>query len=102
MDDYKKQQEEEMKEAIRKIASIKTKPYLDKTSKKLERKAEVELSDLGFNPDYIKYGAGAAKLIDALNKKEIEGGVDIGPNTKIKGTISPREKAIKLLFNKSF
>lgn len=102
MDDYKKREEEEAKQAIRRLASIKAKPYLDQTAENVKKKAELKLSDLGVDPEYLKYAAGAAGLADVLNRQEVEGSVDLSEDLKLQGKISPREKAIKLLYNKDF
>lgn len=102
MDDYKKQQEEEAKKAIRRVASIKTKPYLDEQAAKLQKKAGLELSDLGVDEDYLKYVAGLAKAADSLNKQEIEGSIPLNDDLTLEGKLSPKEKAIKLLYNKGF
>lgn len=102
MEDYRKKEEEEAKQAIRKLASIKAKPYVDKTSEQIQKKAKLKLSDLGVDEDYMKYAAGAAGLADALQKQELEGSVNLTDDLELEGKISPREKAIKLLYNKSF
>ena len=67
-DDREKQ---EALEAIRKVASIKAKPYVDKLKEKAEKKAKLSLSDLGIEPEYLKYAAGAAKLADSLQKQAL-------------------------------
>ena len=89
-------------EAIRKVASIKAKPYIDKLKEKAEKKAKLSLSDLGVEPEYLKYAAGDAKLADSLQKQELEAGIDVGEDLRLEGKMSPREKAIKLLYNKGF
>ena len=102
MDDYRKKEMEEAEQAIRRLASIKAKPYLDETSKKIQDKANLKLEDLGVGQDMLGYIGGAAGLADALRRQEIEGSMDINDNLKIEGKMSPREKAIKLLYNKRF
>lgn len=89
-------------EAMRKVASLKLKPYKDRMEEKLKKKAKVSLSDLGIEPEYLKYAAGAAKLADSLQKQELEAGIDVGEGLRLEGKMSPREKAIKLLYNKGF
>lgn len=90
--------EQRAMDAIRKVASIKAKPYI----KKAEENTLKKLSQLGIEPDYLKYAAGTAKALEALKNQEIEGSVDISPNLELEGKMSPREKAIKLLYKKSF
>ena len=89
-------------EAMRKVASLKLKPYKDKMEDQIKKKAKVSLSDLGVDPEYLKYAGGAAKIADSIAKEELEGEVDLTDNLKLKGKISPREKAINLLYKKSF
>lgn len=102
MDDYKKQEEKEAKEAIRKLASVKIQPYINKAAKKAERKVKNKLSDLKLDEDKLKITAGTLGTLDAINKGEVEGGFDVDENTRVEGKISPREKAIRLLFNQRF
>lgn len=102
MEDYRKKEEEEAKQAIRRLASIKAKPYVDKTAEQIQKKAKLKLSDLGVDEDYMKYAAGAAGLADALQKQELEGSVNLTDDLELEGKINPREKAIKLLYNKNF
>lgn len=77
---------------------MKLKPH----AKKAKGRAIASLKDLGLSDDMLKYAAGTAKVADMVNKKEIEGGIDLTDDLELKGKISPREKAIKLLYNKSF
>jgi len=101
MDDYRKQ-EEEAKKMLRKIASARVQPYLEKAAKK----AALKLSDLayeqGLDDETMKKIAGTVGALGAIDKGEIEGGLDINENTRLEGKISPREKAIRLLYNKRF
>ena len=76
-----------------------TKKKLNPQTKKIKGKAVKSLKDLGLSDDMLKYVAGT---LGAIGKGEIGGGVDLNDNIELKGKISPREKAIKLLYNKGF
>lgn len=102
MDDYRRQEEKEAREAIRKIASARVKPYLDKAAKKAALKSSDLAYDQGLDEETMKKIAGTVGALDVLNKGEIEGGVDINENTRLEGKISPREEAIRVLYNKRF
>lgn len=89
-------------EAIKRAASKKLKPQKKQLEKKMRKRGIASLKDLGIGDDALKYAAGAAMAADALNKGEVEGGIDLNDDLELRGKISPREKAIKLLYNKSF
>lgn len=91
---------EEAQRALLKVAEKKAKEAgLDK---KIQNRAIASLRDIGVSDDMMKYGAGAAKLADMVNRQEIEGSVDLTDDLKLDGKINPREQALKLLYNKSF
>ena len=102
MDNYKRQEEEEAKEAIRRIASARIQPYLEKASKKAERKLSDLAYDGGLDDETMKKIAGAVGTLGVIGKGELEGGFDFDDNTRIEGKISPREKAIRVLYNRRF
>lgn len=89
-------------EAIKRAASKKIKPDLDKTKEKVVKRGVASLKDLGIGDDALKYAAGAAMAADAIKNQSLEGGIDLNDDLKLKGKLSPKEKAIKLLYNKSF
>jgi predicted PP-loop superfamily ATPase len=102
MDNYKRQEEEEAKEAIRKIASARIQPYLEKAAKKAERKLSDLAYDGGLDDETLKKIAGTVGALGAIGKGELEGGFDIDENTRVEGRVSPREQAIRLLYNQRF
>lgn len=102
MDNYKRQEEEEAKQAIRRLASKAIKPYVDKASKKAERKLSDLAYDGGLDDDTMRKIAGAVGTLGVIGKGELEGGFDVDENVRVEGKISPREKAIRLLFNQRF
>lgn len=102
MDDYRRQEEEEAKQAIRRIASARIKPYLDEAAKKAELKLSDLAYDQGLDEGTVKKIIGTAGALGAIGKGEVEGGFDFDENTRIEGKISPREKAIRLLYNQRF
>jgi hypothetical protein len=82
-------------ESLKKIAKKKLKPQSDK----IQKKATKSLKDLGLDNEMMKYALGT---LGAIEKGEIEGGIKLNKNLELKGKVSPREKAIKLLYNKGF
>lgn len=91
---------EEAKKALIKVAQKKAKDM--GVPEYVKDQAMSTANDIGISDDMLKYGAGAAKLADILKNKEIEGSMDLSDDVKLKGKISPREKALKLLYKKSF
>jgi hypothetical protein len=88
--------------AIKRAAERKLEPVRAKLEKKVQDRAIASAEDIGIGRDTLEKIAGAAMAADALNRGEFEGGVNINDNLRLEGKISPREKAIKLLYNKSF
>lgn len=93
-------EEEQAKQALIRLAQRKAK------SSGLEDKARDEavtsLKDLGVSQDAMKYGAGAASLADMIAKDRIRINTDLSDDSELGAEISPRRKALKLLYNKSF
>ena len=103
--DFKNISDPEQREAlnaIKKAAERKLEPVRAKLEKKVQDRAIASVEDIGIGRDTLEKIAGAAMAADALNRGEFEGGVNIDDNLRLEGKISPREKAIKLLYNKSF
>lgn len=103
--DFKNIKDAEQREAlnaIKRVAERKLEPVRKNLEKKIQDRAIASAKDIGLGRDTLEKIAGAAMAADALNKGEFEGGVDINNDLRLEGRISPREKAIKLLYNKSF
>jgi len=88
--------------AIKRAAERKLEPVRAKLEKKAQDRVIASAEDIGIGRDTLEKIAGAAMAADALNRGEFQGGVDINDNLRLEGKMSPREKAIKLLYNKSF
>ena len=103
--DFKNISDPEQREAlnaIKRAAERKLEPVRAKLEKKVQDRAIASAEDIGIGRDTLEKIAGAAMAADALNRGEFEGGVNINDNLRLEGKMSPREKAIKLLYNKSF
>lgn len=100
--DIKDPEQREALKAIRKVAERKLEPVRANLEKKVQDRAIASAEDIGIGRDTLEKIAGAAMAADALNRGEFEGGVNINDNLRLEGKISPRERAIKLLYNKSF
>jgi hypothetical protein len=96
------QDERRALEAVRRVASMKAKPYTDRLGKRTQVRAENKLKDLGLGPEYLGVAGLAAKLAEGAAREELEGEIDLTDDLKLEGRISPREKAIKLLYEKKF
>jgi|11_taG_2_1085331.scaffolds.fasta_scaffold01624_3 hypothetical protein len=103
--DFKNIKDPEQREAInalRRVAEKKLEPVRRNLEKKVQDRAIASAEDIGIGRDTLEKIAGAAMAADALNRGEIEGGININDDLRLEGKVSPRENAIKLLYNKSF
>ena len=103
--DFKNIKDPEQREALdalRKAAEKRLQPVRKRLEDKAKSRAIASAEDIGIGQDMLKGIAGAAMAADAVRRGEFEGGVDINDDLRLEGKVSPREKAIKLLYNKSF
>jgi hypothetical protein len=103
--DFKNISDPEQREAlnaIKRVAERKLEPVRRNLEKRVQDRAVASVEDIGIGKDTLEKIAGASMAADALNRGEFEGGVNINDDFRLEGKISPRENAIKLLYNKSF
>jgi hypothetical protein len=93
--------EERALQAIKELAKRK----VEEQAPRVKRKAENSLIELGFTKEDLQQGAEAAaalKLANDLKNKELNLKANITDNISVGATISPREKAIRAMYNRSF
>lgn len=88
--------------AIKKAAERKLEPSRKALEKKTKERVIDKLEDNQVDEGILRKIAAAAVAADAINRQQIGGTVNINDNLQLEADISPREKAIKLLYNKSF
>jgi hypothetical protein len=93
--------EERALQAIKELAKRK----VEEQAPRVKRKAENSLIELGLTKEDLQQGAEAAaalKLANDLKNKELNLKANITDNLSVGATISPREKAIRAMYNRSF
>jgi hypothetical protein len=93
--------EERALQAIKELAKRK----VEEQAPRVKRKAENSLIELGLTKEDLQQGAEAAaalKLANDLKNKELTLKANITDNISIGATISPRERAIRAMYNRSF
>jgi hypothetical protein len=78
---------------------------VEEQAPRVKRKAENSLIELGLTKEDLQQGAEAAaalKLANDLKNKELTLKANITDNISIGATISPRERAIRAMYNRSF
>ena len=93
--------EERALQAIKELAKRK----VEEQAPRAKRKAENSLIELGLTKEDLQQGAEAAaalKLANDLKNKELTLKANITDNISIGATISPRERAIRAMYNRSF
>lgn len=103
--DFKNIKDPEQREAInalKRVAERKLEPVRKNLEKKVQDRSIASAEDIGIGRDTLEKIAGAAMAADAIRRGEVQGSMDINDDLRLEGKISPRENAIKLLYNKSF
>lgn len=103
--DFKNIKDPEQREALnalKRAAEKKLEPVRRNLEEKAKGRAIASAKDIGLGQDTLENIVGAAMAADVIRRGEFEGGMDINDDLRLEGKISPREKAIKLLYNKSF
>jgi hypothetical protein len=88
-------------QALKELAKAKAKEQAPRPKRIIEN----DLIDLGLTRDDMRQGveaAAALKLANDLKNKELNLKTKLTDEISIGATISPRERAIKALYNKSF
>jgi hypothetical protein len=88
-------------QALKELAKAKAKEQAPRARRIIEN----DLIDLGLTRDDMRQGveaAAALKLANDLKNKELNLKTNLTDEISIGATISPREKAIRALYNKSF
>jgi hypothetical protein len=88
-------------QAIKELAKVKAREQAPRAKRIIEN----DLIDLGLTRDDMRQGveaAAALKLANDLKNKELNLKTNLTDEISIGATISPREKAIRALYNKSF
>jgi hypothetical protein len=88
-------------QALKELAKAKAKEQAPRAKRIIEN----DLIDLGLTRDDMRQGveaAAALKLANDLKNKELNLKTKLTDEISIGATISPRERAIKALYNKSF
>jgi hypothetical protein len=88
-------------QAIKELAKVKAREQAPRAKRIIEN----DLIDLGLTRDDMRQGveaAAALKLANDLKNKELNLKANITDEISIGATVSPREKAIRALYNKSF
>lgn len=93
--------EQRAMQTLKELAKAKAKEQ----APRVKRIVENDLIDLGLTRDDMRQGveaAAALKLANDLKNKELNLKTNLTDEISIGATISPREKAIRALYNKSF
>lgn len=96
------QEEKEAQEKLKELAMYYARPQLDQAKTDIKQEASRGISSLGMNPDDVATAVAAAKAASDLSQGKLKLKGNITDNLSGEVSMSPREKAIRLMYNKSF
>jgi hypothetical protein len=96
------QEEREAKEKLMELAKYYAAPKLDEVKENVKDQVERGIASIGMNPDDVATAAAAAKAASDLANKRLSFQGNITDNISAEVSMSPREKAIRMMYNKSF
>ena len=96
------QEEKEAQEKLKELAMYYARPRLDQAKTDIKQEALRGISSLGMNPDDVTTAVAAVKAAQDLSEGKLRLKAGITDNISGEVSMSPREKAIRLMYNKSF
>lgn len=94
--------EEEARKKLQELAKYYAKPDIDAAKDVVKKKAENATLNLGLDPEQVATSLAAAKIAQDVANKKLRLKGNITDNLSGELDISPREQAIRVLYNKSF